>query len=161
METQLHTRQSKPRKENLIEVNNNRGFIKPQGGFWTSTYDQQLRGSEWVEAARDMWGENHPSQDTDNWWVLEPEEDIRIFTVDDFEDLKELVKHYNYEVPEMVITMFALLDFEKIAEKYDGIHLTSRGQAATRLSHPSLYGWDCESTLWFRWCFRSVVKFNE
>lgn len=30
------------------------------------------------------------------------------------------------------------------------MHLTSEGQWRTRMSSPSLYGWDCESTLFFR-----------
>jgi hypothetical protein len=53
------------------------------------------------------------------------------------------------------------LDFEAISNDYDGIHLTTNGESATRLtSGISLYGWDVECTLWFRWCFESVEKLD-
>jgi len=39
-------------------------------------------------------------------------------------------------------------DYEECATRYDAIHLTDRGQWATRMTHPkNLYGWDCESVL--------------
>jgi len=51
----------------------------------------------------------------------------------------------------------AAIDFEKLSQAYDGIWLTEQGNAATRLSFPyNLYSWDCESILWFRWCFERV-----
>jgi hypothetical protein len=51
------------------------------------------------------------------------------------------------------------LDFEKISKYAEGISLTSVGQWETRLSEPiNLYGWDCESTLWFRNVFTKIEK---
>lgn len=48
------------------------------------------------------------------------------------------------------------LDFECLSAEYDGLHLTNEGYLRTRTtrSGPALVGWDCESTLWFRWIFR-------
>ena len=38
-------------------------------------------------------------------------------------------------------------DFEAMAKDYDVIKLTDEGQWKTRLTNPSLYGWDCECIL--------------
>jgi len=47
------------------------------------------------------------------------------------------------------------LDFKHLPAEYDGLHLTNEGYLSTRSarSGPALVGWDCESTLWFRWIF--------
>jgi len=51
------------------------------------------------------------------------------------------------------------MDWEEIAKHYDGVMLTEAGQVHTRYSRPlSLYGWDCESTVWFRDVFEGVKK---
>ena len=39
------------------------------------------------------------------------------------------------------------INFEKMAQKYDAIFLTEKGEAETRHSKPTLYGWDCESII--------------
>jgi hypothetical protein len=50
-----------------------------------------------------------------------------------------------------------VIDFEKLSQNYDGIWLTEQGNGETHLSFPyNLYSWDCESILWFRWCFEHV-----
>jgi len=43
----------------------------------------------------------------------------------------------------------------RLAEDYDALHLTHDGYLRTRSPRrsPRLVGWDCESTLWFRWMF--------
>jgi hypothetical protein len=60
----------------------------------------------------------------------------------------------------VVIKMF---DFEKLAQDYDAMHLTKRGQIETRFSYDvNLWGgWDCESTVWFRWVFAEVRWLGE
>lgn len=47
-------------------------------------------------------------------------------------------------------------DFELLAKHFDVIHLTENGQYETRLNHPDLYGWDCESSLWLNWAVEKV-----
>ena len=50
-------------------------------------------------------------------------------------------------------------DFEQLAQSYDGLRLTERGNSRLHLSYPlDLNSWDSESTLWFRWCFTAVEK---
>lgn len=65
------------------------------------------------------------------------------------------------------------LDFERLAMNYDGLHLTHDGYMRTRSRRPgpALIGWECESTLWFRWVstewhdvqpsFKDVDRFDE
>ena len=45
------------------------------------------------------------------------------------------------------------MDFERLAQDYDALQLTRDGYLRTR-SMPVLDGWDCESSLWFRWVFQ-------
>jgi hypothetical protein len=54
-------------------------------------------------------------------------------------------------------------DWSSVARQCDGVHMTLRAIAATQgLYFPTEQGiiaapyWDIESTLWLRWCFRSV-----
>jgi len=129
-------------------VTNDR-FHKPQGGLWTSTANDETV-SGWYE-----WGKNEgmiaPNAVT---WTLIPEPNALLVEIDSYGDLTALVAQYggSGSYGQLVI------DFEAMArDGYDGMHLTDRGQWATRMSKPNLYGWDCESTVWFRWAFSSVV----
>ena len=42
------------------------------------------------------------------------------------------------------------LDWSKISEDFDAVHLTSRGRRETTNTIPGLHGWDVESTVWIR-----------
>lgn len=142
---QLHLSNCVALIEQVAPVEND--GVKPRFGFWTSTYREGI--SEWVEAAEDM----DFAPYAQNWFVLAPRE-ARVLVIDTLQDLKHLLDRYPHR-PIKKLRM-RWLDFEAIAEEWDAIHLTSGGQWATRLTHPdSLYGWDSESTLWFRWCFES------
>ena len=135
---------------------------KPKkGGLWTSTYDEKL-GSDWLQ-----WGiaEDYNNPDDlifKNCWLLYPEANINVYEIDTYADLENLCKkasqsytfgetspHGPYEE--------TYPDWEVLAQEYDAIHLTVNGQCETRLSRPlTLYGWDCESTLWLQWKFAKV-----
>lgn len=133
----------------------NRHFHKPKYGLWTSTYDAAQHTSAWVE-----WClvESFGDVLAGGWFVLRPELSARVFIIDGVEDLKHLVAHYPQPGAEPYMRFMACLDFERLADEYDAIHLTEHGQWATRHSMPHLNGWDVESTLWFRWCFTSVRR---
>ena len=70
--------------------------------------------------------------------------DARIFTIDSQVDLKLLhtrglagLRWFNF-----------YLDFNKLRDVYDVLHLTNEGQWNTRMTTTySLYGWDCECIL--------------
>lgn len=126
---------------------------KPDGGLWTSTLqeDGSCAWLDWCQAER--WGLTAESK----LYALEPEPDISVFEIDRDDDLQRALAEWRRgDVSPVVARMFAPLDFEAMATEYDAIHLTEWGQVHTRHSHPSLYGWDTECTLWLRWSFRSV-----
>lgn len=130
-----------------------------QIGMWTSTYLGDERISGWVQ-----WCliESFDGPDF-NVWLLDPDPDAIVYEVNDAADLDALVAKYGAE-PEHSFRsgLFPYLDFDAFAaDGYSGVHLTDDGQWATRHRREydewSLYGWDCECTLWVRWPFRSVM----
>jgi hypothetical protein len=127
-------------------------------GLWTSTYNRKEKSSEWVEWCI--------SQDFGNvyeqvWWLLTPRHESRIYTIDGLRDLEVLMARYpyNYKHRLSVYEYMALIDFEKMSEEWDGIHLTSRGNMKLHYSFPhNLNSWDVESTIWFRWSFTKCER---
>lgn len=128
----------------------NRQDVKPKYGFWTSTYTGQ--SSAWVDWCQ---AEQFGDVLAGSWFLLRPKPKARVFVIDSLADLHTLLA--GYTEPDTAYYGYgrACIDFERLALDYDGLHLTEEGEAATRFARPGLYGWDCESTLWFRWCFKS------
>lgn len=127
---------------------------KPSGGMWTSS--RRYHGSSaWIE-----WCENERFETgVHRKWLLTPDPDARVAEVDDEPDLWAL--HERFGVKEPIGNdghhLYGL-DFYKMSKEFDGIHLTDEGQWRTRNTQPyNLYGWDCESTVWFNWSFNEVV----
>lgn len=127
---------------------------KPGGGLWTSSHllgEDEPYLSDWVRySTEDGFGPGEFRA-----WRLVPRDDVKLLEVDTFADLASLHNFYgevHYLTPQYEQYV---LNFERMAKAgYDGFHLTYQGQIATRLSQPfNLYGWDCESTLWFTWPF--------
>ena len=152
--TQLHMRAGEAVvKASAVKPITNDRFHKPRGGLWTSTYLGQENLSGWHQ-----WGESEGMTSRSNaQWLLTPETDARLLVVDTFADLMALVERYSAVKTgyEAVYT----LDFVAMAQDgYAGLNLTDEGQWATRHTDPNLNGWDCESTVWFRWAFESVER---
>ena len=147
--TQLHLT---PCAELIPKVGpvDNRGHIgvKPRFGLWTSSYVEGC--SAWVEWCRD---ENFCNPYALNWFLLEPNPKARVLVIDTLADLKRLLAEFKQPPAPGFEAITTWPDFERIAEHWDAMHLTEAGQWRTRLTLPSLYGWDSESTLWFHWCF--------
>jgi len=134
-------------------------YYQPKGvGLWTSTYSKKY-GSDWI---RWCVGEKFKEFTKKSLMTLIiPDDDAKIFTIDSLDDLKYLIDRFPEKVPKMpYLTSF---DFYELSKWYDAIHLTEKGQWETRFSQPSLYGWDCESTLWFRMKFKiyKYIKFKK
>lgn len=124
---------------------------KPTGGLWTSTWDEDA-GSGWTRWCDEeqFRGPQHEV------WLLTPDPEARVYTVDNYTHLERL--HRMYGVAPLD---YPTLRWEYIAERYDAVHLTEDGQWRTRLTRPySLYGWDCESTVWLRWSFTAVERYG-
>lgn len=151
-DTQLHITAATGLLQPVVAPVQNRQFIKPLYGLWTSTYADE--SSAWVDwCLAEDFGNPHAC----SWWVLQPDPSSRVYVIDSAADLCVLCERY--PDPTMAgLGTLAFLDFERIARDYDGLHLTESGQWATRHSRPSLYGWDCECTLWFRWCFDTPAR---
>lgn len=142
-----------PCERRFVPVSN-RVFVKPKGGLWTSTWLGEPKVSGWAEWCR---SESFSIGDS-RVWLLTPKADARIANVDGMADLKALLLRYPLHLGKAYDHFFQPLDFERMAQDYDGMHLTDEGQWATRLTQPSLYGWDCESTCWFQWAFDRVEQ---
>ena len=114
------------------EIRNN--YVKPCGGLWTSPIDSEWGWKQWCKAE-----DFRECNDKDSFIItLQP--NTRILTIDSVDDL-ELLKWRPFH-------HMLFPDYEEAATRYNAIHLTERGQNATRFSNPkNLYGWDCESVL--------------
>ncbi len=135
----------------VAPVENRKAWCKPAFGFWTSSF---VNGqSDWMRWCED---EEFSIPDDRTWRgvLLTPHSNAKLACVDTYADLESLVREYGCPKgyrDEMMV------DFEKLALDFDGMHLTERGQWATRMTHPlDLYGWDCESTVWFKWAFEET-----
>jgi hypothetical protein len=148
---QLNIGVATPMPELLVPITNCQ-FVKPRGGFWTSTFDGQ--SSAWVDWCR---AEEYCDVDSYRWFLLEPRATARILIIDTSADMERLYERY-FDAS-TGLSFLSAIDFEAMAQDYDAMRLTESAVWATRLSLPhNLYGWDCESTCWFRWCFTEVAE---
>jgi len=104
---------------------------KPQGGLWTSPVDSEYGWEDWSK--------DNDYGDLTNHFDLYFEGTV--FEIDSVEDMNNL--------PWIEDESMHFVSFEPLVFMgYDAIHLTDKGQADTRFTHPkSLYGWDCETVL--------------
>lgn len=154
MDPQVWVGDDRPQRERMNAIQNAH-HIKPNGGLWTSTLtSEDPISSGWIEWCRreGFWTAEDPDA-----WILSPSPDADLYTIDGSSDLRALADEYALELAYGIDT----LDYEALAETYDGLHITEQGQADTQRTFivrdlPDLIGWDCESTLWFSWEFTDV-----
>ena len=158
-----------PRPERFTDVVGVDGLNKPgrlervNRGLWTSTFLGEEQVSNWVH-----WCTSESFAGPDfRVWTLDVDPAARVWEIDDGDDLDAFMREYGapspYEVHHLggrADGMFPYVDYEIV-----GVHLTEEGQWRTRgmsLDRPvnawSLYGWDCESTLWLRWAFTDATS---
>lgn len=125
----------------------NSNFIKPIGGLWASTYTPNTKHkSAWHEWCY----YNMPHWIEEDAVVFELNKNAKILSIDGQEDFNEMLQRYTDKAMKNLdirLPTIPFIDFEKIAQSYDCIHLTEKGEISTRFGTPSLYGWDCESLL--------------
>ena len=163
--TQLHFSFAQILREREIPFKNDEMTFryKPEGGLWTSTWREETHDSEWVEWCR---GEKFGSPDESNWFLFTPKEESRLYIIDSYADLERLLSTYPFESPLIkgledshLRHYYVGIDFERLAQDYDGLHLTSEGNSRLHISYPlNMNAWDAESTVWFRWCFTDVQR---
>jgi hypothetical protein len=167
LETQLYVGKGNPLERVQSPLFNHIG-CKAEGGLFTSTYLGESIGSDWLQwcLANEF---NLPDNDLWNGWLIEVNKDANLYVVDTVEDMNYLFDTYGYFPFEG--TKLEYIDFLLMAKDFDGLHLTEHGQAVTR--HPnflaqtgndilngmrSFYGWDVESTHFFRNVFDDIKK---
>ena len=139
----------------MLSIKNSpHSWVKPLGGLWTSTYTGEETGSAWVQWC--LVEEFNLPKDGWHCYLLKPKKDANVYVVDSKEDLKVLLDRFERrDFPGL--SLMRAIDFEKMALHYNGLHLTRKGEWETRMDiRDNLYGWDVESTLWFRWVFEEV-----
>lgn len=153
LKTQAWVGSSEPTSKRLEPMlAEGRSIFKPKGGLWTSTYHEDF-GSDWCQWCLSEEFRIDRHKPLVRLWTLEPRDDARIFVVNTYADLEELVEEYRTDAR----GFRDYPDWLKVSRDFDAIHLTKSGQLATHLTYPySLYAWDCESTVWFRWRFVQV-----
>jgi hypothetical protein len=123
---------------------------KPKGGMWLCPSTSDYRWKHWCQ------DEQYNRHVYETEWTLKVKKGTRFLVIDTLSDLLELLAQYGTELELGSYIREWEIDFERIAQDYDGIWLTERGQWETRLSEPNLYGWDLESVLVFRWVFEEA-----
>ncbi|MEX3914305.1 hypothetical protein AB4672_21265 [Bacillus paralicheniformis] len=149
---QLFCGKSEPQKSNIQPIKNQIECLKAGGGIWTSTYNNES-GSDWVRVYDSLWG--IPKEGIDGW-LLTPSSNSCVYKIDSLNDLIWMYQNYKRtlaDIPDFI----KMINFEKMAQDFDAVHLTAKGKSETRHSWPiNLHAWDCECTHWFRWCFEKV-----
>lgn len=149
---QLYLGCEKPKKSRVDKIKNR--YNKPEGGIWTSPYCKNT-GSEWIdycfrERSEKLCDKNKPKKA----YLLKEKEGLNLYTIDCYFDLVRLVENY----PGQELFGDKYIDYEKVANDYDGIRLTKNGNIITKNSRPGLYGWDVEGTVYFDWHFEKVKE---
>ncbi len=162
---QLHISSVQELVEQVASVENNThsSMRKPKYGLWTSSWREETQDSGWVEWCR---YEEFDDPGKQQWFLLTPKAESRLYVIDCYSDLQRLVDTYIWESPEAkqlgnshLRKYYTGIDFERLSQDYDGLHLTKKGNNRLHLSYPlDLNAWDSESTVWFRWCFTKIEK---
>lgn len=119
-------------------------LFKPTGGLWSSTYlPNHNYHSAWQWFCDRQFGGEKKYRT-----VFEFKKDTKVYTIDNYINLRDLAINYPFD-PHPDLELFtSFVDYEKLAEDYDVVHLTLNGQTETAYSFPlSLWGWNVECCL--------------
>lgn len=125
----------------------NREWMKPKGGLWTSPITSKWGWKDWCNA------ENFRECNISNSFEVKLNENAKILIINSCYDLDKILK-ISFKLD---LIGRKILDYEKLAQQYDAIHLTENGQRKTRYSINNLYGWDCETVfIMNKNCFKII-----
>ena len=114
---------------------------KPNGAFWTSSYKQRLKGSEWTKFKKRYFKKWVSGMGA----VFEIQGSPKIARVRNQKDYDKLVKKYQHDVTDMGCQFGnQYLNWHKLAKDYDGFQLASNIHILGLTEQ-----WDVESTAWF------------
>lgn len=151
-------------REEVIPVENSEESAhikkpKRDTGLWTSEWREDTQDSGWVAYLVDG---DYGDPSARYWYLLAPCASAKLYTVNAAADLHLLLQQYRWNTlsqgraHSLYLDYFRRIDFERLAQDYDGLHLTWRGYNSTRGNCHNLDAWSCESTCWFRWKFESA-----
>jgi len=157
----------KPTKKEFDKITNMaKGMNKPCGGLWTSSYfkDKKCGWEEWIE--KEEFDEDKYAKK----WIVTINKDVKVLTIDSHKDMEKAYEDFPFLGDRLVPE----LDYEKIAKKYDIVHLTENGFKECNLGEIGKYiptfkflmltfdSWDCESSLILNWkCIETIKEHKE
>ena len=124
-------------------------ICKPSsGGFWSSEYYEDII-SEWYQFLIDGLGCNE--DDIKYVTKFKLNKDAKVFTIDNEEDFNRIISLYKMSMDNLhpvLISLYdyGIIDYEKLAQDYDALYLTSNG---ARECYFHLYGYDVNTLLVF------------
>jgi hypothetical protein len=114
-------------------------------------------GSAWLAWSA---SQEHRSNDRHgvSLWLLTPQDSARILSIDTQDDIDRLFDAYSLPLRAPRTPGALGLNWPRLALDFDALHLTKAGFVA---GWPLFSTWSCESTIWFRDCFREQRKLAE
>lgn len=127
-------------------------WYKPDKGLWASPeLDDHL--SVWTKWCEEE-NYSHNGVSLDKYFKFKISKAARVCVINTMDDLKALVR----KCPGTEETGRASVGWILCPLEYDVIYLTDEGQWNTRLTYPSLYGWDMESCVIFNYDVIEIIK---
>lgn len=130
-------------------ITNCNGFIKPNGGLWACTYEENY---VWRDTL-DILGISYRMKNYKYYNIFELREDARILNISCIKDLEDVMEKYQSEETKKIglSILSQALDFEKLAKDYDAFHVEDCEVLYINYFYRSysLYGYDCESLIVF------------
>lgn len=121
-------------KYRFVPIKNDRDWVKPRGGLWSSPENSPYGWESWVN-------DNNFTYDLNSWFKFTLKAGAKVLEITSSKQLKDLPKGTTTLPHSWVV-----LDFEAIAKEYDAmlVLISSDNQL-----YWDLYGWDCDTLLVF------------
>ena len=128
--------------EVFAPIKNMSFFSKPYGGLWASDINAKYGWINWMTENDYLGRKNY----MENWFKFKLTDVANVLTITNVSQLNSLPHREDADilVGNKPFACWQLLDFEKIAEKYDAIEVIISSDWKL---YQELYGWDCDSIL--------------
>lgn len=150
---------------------------KPKGGLWTSTHTPEDEyACDWMRglSTNALIRLARPKSEVQRAFLLSCAPDARILHVSSVEEAAAFTAQYSSgkcPLPDMLRSGIGsaitdeITDWCRAFKEYDAVHLTASAADQVMLAkmsgHTTAFDtWNCESTLWAKWCFTSVADYK-
>jgi hypothetical protein len=118
---------------------------KPDGGFFTSTWNETTWSSPWLDHLSDPESQvrRNPVEEGRALWLLDPDPDAVLVVIDSSDDFELLAMTYPHRWNDRHPTLPNWGDIVR-ADLFDAVHVTRN------VTETPLRSWACESTLWLK-----------